>query len=193
MKRILALLLGICMLLPLVACGGNTPVATDTDSAVATDTDNPESEPAETEEAEQAEQVEQVVYGQITGIPAPEGWVISDRSADNYLIYVQVTEAFEESEYWCPYLQFGFEDYESPEQTFADRLEMYDNDGLTYTTEDVTIAGIDFHKVIPDLGEIQLYGEVDGVTLIITHNKDLDETDANAIQIIENIHILPEA
>lgn len=134
-----------------------------------------------------------MVYGQITGIPAPEGWVISDRSADNYLIYVQVTEEFEESEYWRPYLQFGFDDYYSPEQTFADRLKMYDEDGLTYTTEDVIIAGIDFHKVIPDLGEIQLYGEVDDVTLIITYDKDLDETDANAIQIIENIHILPEA
>ena len=195
MKRILALLLGVSMLLPLVACGGNKPVETDTDSAVATEADSQVPQPAETEQAEQVEQVEQaeqVVYGQITGIPAPEGWVISDRSADNYLIYVQVTEEFEESEYWCPYLQFGFDDYDSPEANFTSRQEMYDNDGLTYSTEDVTIAGIAFHKIVPDLGEIQLYGEVDGVTLIITHNKDLDESDAVVAQIIENIHILPE-
>ena len=70
---------------------------------------------------------------------------------------------------------------------------MFDDDGLTYQTEDVTIAGIDFHKIVPDLGEIMLYGERDGMTLIITHGKDLDETAPAVTDIIENIHILPAA
>lgn len=57
MKKILALLLSVCMLLPLVACGGNKPVETDTDSAVATDTDS--RAPAETEEVKEVEEVKQ--------------------------------------------------------------------------------------------------------------------------------------
>ena len=190
MKKLLSLLLALLMLLSIAACGGSKNAETDTEDAA---TAQAEEVPEEETPTEEAQEESAVTYGQLTGIPAPEGWVISDRSAGNYLIYVEVTEDFEESEYWCPYLQFGFDDYKSPDEVLADRQEMFDDDGLTYQTEDVTIAGIDFHKIVPDLGEIMLYGERDGMTLIITHGKNLDETAPAVIDIIENIHILPAA
>ena len=189
MKKMFALLLVFSLIAAFAACA-KKPAET----APVADNETTAEEAQETETAVDADEAfapealtpgeyPAVTYGRITCIEAPEGWHIGDESADWRIVYVQDDESAS--------IQLTTDD-DTPEQLFKSVTETREENGETYTSEEVVIAGIPFTVMMPDLGLPAMYGSVDGQTLVVTFSKEVDIHSQVFTDIVGNVHIAPE-
>ena len=177
MKRWLAVLLVLALALVVTACGKDGPADEANDGSETTNSES-DSQPAAT----------LVTYGRISAPEAPTGWVILEESNDDQLVYAKQTEQFAANVQLCPYLRITVQ--EGDAKTLLEAVTAQkDSFQEGYRTEEVTIAGIPFYKMVPDLGMMVLYGNVDGHTAVLEHTKFLDEEDPAVAQIIGNMRI----
>ena len=175
MKKIVALLLVVAMLLGMTACSGGE-----------------ENTGGETQEAEGVqEEVKLVTNGRLSAMEAPEGWKQKEANADNVLVYIYVGEGDPEDD-MLPRLWIDIDEFETPEEKVERAKEDNADIGKECETEDVTIDGIDFIYLIPSFGYNTLYGTKDDVTIMISHDKEI-ELENEAVQaFVKSIQVRPE-
>ena len=192
MKKILALLLAVSVVLAFAACAKKPAAEDPTETAAApqstdagtqaADADATEAQPA-TDAALTPGEYPAVTYGRITCIEAPEGWHIAEESADWRIVYVQdETDAS---------IQLTT-DEDPADKLFKRVTEQRDANGEAYTSETITIGGIEFVTMVPELGIPAMYGTVDDQTLVVTFSKDVDLQSQAVTDILGNTHIAPE-
>ena len=203
MKRIIALLSAIAMVAAFAACAKKQPepAATDSDAVETTETAVEATKAADetTEEAmvvetpeatEAAKEYELVTYGRISATVAPEGWIISDESADWRIVYIMPDADGTAYSFNQPTVQLTT-DEDSADYLAKRAAEIKDDSGEAYTKEEVTIAGVTFTAIVPELGFAALYGEKDGQTLVLTYSNNVDLQSAAVADIVASVQIAP--
>lgn len=137
------------------------------------------------------EEVKLVTNGRLSAIEAPEGWVQGETSSDDQLAYE--TEYQEDGE--DPYtvrLWIDISDFDTPESMLENAEENAKDWGTTYTVEDKTIGDVAFFCFIPDFGYKSMYGTKNGVTVIVSHDSEINIDDEAVQNIIKSIEVEPE-
>ena len=146
----------------------------------------------ETQEAEEVqEEVKLVTNGRLSAMEAPEGWKQKEANADNELVYIYVGEGDPEDD-MLPRLWIDIDEFETPEEKVERAKEDNADIGKECETEDVTIDGIDFIYLIPSFGYNTLYGTKDGVTIMISHDKEIELEDEAVQAFVKSIQVGPE-
>ena len=120
----------------------------------------------EAQQEPEKEEVKLVTNGRLSAIEAPEGWVQGETSSDDQLAY--------ETEYQ--------EDGEENAKEW----------GTTYTVEEKTIGDVTFSYFIPDFGYKSMYGTKNSVTVIVSHDNEINIDDEAVQNIIKSIEVEPE-
>ena len=167
MKKTIAILLSVLMVFSLTACGGGDK---------------------KTDE-ETKEEVKLITNGRLSALEPPEGWEEADPSADNQLKYENTSV---ENAYGDPAgLWIDIDSYEGPEEKVERAKEMNAEIGGC-EVEEVTIGDDDFFYIIPVFGYYSLYGTKDGVTVLISFDRELDLENEDIQNIIKSIKVAPE-
>ena len=187
MKKLIALLLALSLVFAFAACAKKEPAPQEdgtTVEAAAADDETAEAD-AETpteEETTEAKVYELVTYGKISATVAPEGWKIADESADWRIVYVNADNKT---------VQLTVDEDEAA--ALAKRVtERMDANDEKYTSDDITVGGVDFVNVVPELGMPAMYGTVDGQTLVVTYDKDVDLQSEAVADIIASVQLTAE-
>lgn len=174
MKRIIVLSLASAMILGMTACSGSEKTGGETEEATETQ-----------------EEVKLVSNGRLSAMEAPEGWKQKEANADNELVYIYVGEGDPEDD-MLPRLWIDIDEFETPEEKVERAKEDNADIGKECETEDVTIDGIDFIYLIPSFGYNTLYGTKDGVTIMISHDKEIELEDEAVQAFVKSIQVGPE-
>lgn len=191
MKKTIAALLALTLLLAFAACG-KTPEPTDADTTAGTadETTAPDQTEETTEIPSVAPVYATVTYGRITAMEAPATWEIAEESADWRIVYVQPDEEGNKYPFDVPTVQL------TTDEDGADRLvaRVKETKGdEPYTEEEITVAGVRFVNIVPELGFPAMYGTVDGQTLVVTYTKGLDLQSDAVSNIIASVRLAPAA
>ena len=112
-------------------------------------------------------------------------------SADLRIVYVKPDEEGNNTSFNVPTLQLTTDD-DPVDRLVASVKETKDAGEEVYTEDTVTIAGVEFVNIVPELGFPAMYGTVDGQTLVVTYSKTTDLQDDGVANIIASVHIAPE-
>lgn len=174
MKKIIALSLASVTVFSMTACSGGEKTG------------------GETQKAEEVqEEVKLVTNGRLSAMEAPEGWKQKEANADNELVYIYVGEGDPEDD-MLPRLWIDIDEFETPEEKVERAKEDNADIGKECETEDVTIDGIDFIYLIPSFGYNTLYGTKDDVTIMISHDKEIELEDEAVQAFVKSIQVGPE-
>ena len=195
MKKIIALLLTLALLAGAIALTACTKKEADETTAAPADTAETtaagDEETTGAEETAEAPNVTLVTYGRISAIEATGGWEIGADSADWRIVYVKPDEEGNNTSFNVPTLQLTTDD-DPVDRLVARVKETKDAGEEVYTEDTVTIAGVEFVNIVPELGFPAMYGTVDGQTLVVTYSKTTDLQDDGVANIIASVHIAPE-
>lgn len=202
MKKWIVLFLAAALVLTLAACKKTeAPTAAEenetaadgaTETTAGDATGEKESGTTDAVEAEtEPVKYELVTYGRISAAAAPEGWEISEDSADWRIVYVKPDADGNKYAFSVPTIQLTTDESDA-EALFKSVTSLREENDEAYTSEELSIAGIPFRTMVPALGTPAMYGTVDGQTLVVTFSKDVDLQDPAVAYILGSVRIAAE-
>ncbi|MDL2214265.1 hypothetical protein LJB76_01740 [Clostridia bacterium OttesenSCG-928-O13] len=198
MKRLMALVFVLAMIISLVACGKDVEML-DGDGFEA-GVNNGSSDEAGSESAGPSGESDsahaeaaRVENGRLSGIEPPEGWLLGEAMSENQLIYLFKHDLYDEYPQDAPEITIDIDEYDTPEEKLARTKEISEDWEEEYETGEVTMGGIDFLTFSSQSQTfVALFGTKDGVTLSISVSTRLEIDSPDVIAIIESIEVAAE-